>query len=181
MKENKIIKNYIKNNELCLEEIVNDYTNYVSKIIDNFSRYSIIEEDKEEIVADVFFILWKNTNRLDNSKKLSSYLAGITKNLLKEFFRKNKTKYENIDDYENVLKDVNDDISIIDESYEKIQKIESKLKCLKQLDKDIFIEYYYNSKSIKDIAKKYTISEFSVKQRLYRIRNKIKKEVQNGF
>ena len=181
MKENKIIKNYIKNNELCLEEIVNDYTNYVSKIIDNYSRYSISEDDKEEIVSDVFFILWKNTNRLDNSKKLSSYLAGITKNLLKEYFRKNKTKYENIDDYENILNDESNDISIIDDNYEKILMIESKIKKMKQIDKDIFIEFYYYSKPIKDIAKVHKISEFSVKQRLYRIRNKIKKEVQNGF
>ncbi len=174
MKENKIIKDYIKNNELCLEEIVNDYTNYLSKIIDNFSRYSINEEDKEEIAANVFFILWKNTNKLDKNKKLKSYLAGITKNLLKEFFRKNKTKYENIDDYENKLKDENYEFSIIDESYEKIQKIESRLKCMKSIDKDIFIEYYYYSKPIKDIANKYKISKFSVKQRLYRIRKKLR-------
>ena len=40
----------------------------------------------------------------------------------------------------------------------------------------IFLDFYYSSKSIKDIAKEQKISEFSVKQRLYRIRNKIRKE-----
>ena len=48
----------------------------------------------------------------------------------------------------------------------------------KEKDKKVFLDFYYSSKSIKDIAKEQKISEFSVKQRLYRIRNKIKKEVQ---
>ena len=52
---------------------------------------------------------------------------------------------------------------------------------MKELDKNIFISFYYYSKSIKDIAKETRISEFNVKQRLYRIRNKIRKEVnKNG-
>ena len=48
---------------------------------------------------------------------------------------------------------------------------------MKEIDKTIFLDFYYSSKSIKDIAKEQKMSEFSVKQRLYRIRNKIKKEV----
>ena len=52
---------------------------------------------------------------------------------------------------------------------------------MKDIDKNIFISFYYSSKSIKDIAKEIRISEFNVKQRLYRIRNKIRKEVnKNG-
>ena len=47
---------------------------------------------------------------------------------------------------------------------------------MKKIDKTIFLDFYYASKSIKDIAKEQKISEFSVKQRLYRIRNKIRKE-----
>ena len=49
---------------------------------------------------------------------------------------------------------------------------------MKEIDKKVFLDFYYSSKSIKGIAKKYNISEFSVKQRLYRIRKKIKKEAQ---
>ena len=60
----------------------------------------------------------------------------------------------------------------------KESKIEKKLENMKEIDKKVFLDFYYSSKSIKDIAKEQKISEFSVKQRLYRIRNKIKKEVQ---
>ena len=48
---------------------------------------------------------------------------------------------------------------------------------MKEIDKKVFLDFYYFSKSIKDIAREQNITEFSVKQRLYRIRKKIKKEV----
>ena len=177
MEEKEKIKHYMKNNELDLEEIITDYSAYISKIIDNMSKGFIKEADKEEIVLDIFFILWKNTYKLDINKNLSSYLAGITRNVVKSFFSKNKIKYDDISDYENILY-ISDDFNFFDENYNLIIKIEQKLDSMKKIDKAIFSDFYYSSKSIKDIAEKYNISEFSVKQRLYRIRKKIKKEAQ---
>ena len=81
-----------------------------------------------------------------------------------------------ISDYENSLYSY-DKIDFLDNSVEEISKIEKKLENMKEIDKKVFLDFYYFSKSIKDIAKEQGISEFNVKQRLYRIRNKIKKEV----
>ena len=170
----KEIKYYIKNNELDLEKIINEYSSYTATIIDNMARNSLNDEDKEEIVSEVFFILWKNKNKLNVNKYLSSYIAGITRNVVKEYLRKIKINF-NISDYENSLYNY-DKIDLLDENVEEINKIEKKLKNMKKIDKTIFLDFYYFSKSIKDIAKEQKISEFSVKQRLYRIRNKIRKE-----
>ena len=175
MKESKEIKHYIKNNILDLEEVINDYSAYVETIINNMVKYNLSNEDKEEICSDVFFILWKNTNKLDLSKSLSPYIAGISRNLVKEYLRKNKS-FADISDYENDLYGKNE-IDSFDESTEQINKIEKILNTFKVIDKKIFIDYYYSSKSIKDIANEQNITEFSVKQRLYRIRKKIRKEV----
>lgn len=170
----KEIKYYIKNNELDLEKIINEYSSYTATIIDNMARNSLNDEDKEEIVSEVFFILWKNKNKLNVNKYLSSYIAGITRNVVKEYLRKVKTNF-NISDYENSLYNY-DKIDLLDDNVEEISKIEEKLKNMKKIDKTIFLDFYYSFKSIKDIAKEQKISEFSVKQRLYRIRNKIRKE-----
>ena len=175
MNHNNEIKLYMKNNNLDLEEVIKDYSAYVGTIIDNMAKTNLREEDKEEICSDVFFILWKNTNKLDLSKKLSPYIAGITRNIVKEYLRKNKVFFD-ITDYENDIYS-NDDIELLDSNIEEIIKIEKKLASLKEIERKIFIDFYYSSKSIKDIAKEQKITEFSVKQRLYRIRNKIKKEV----
>ena len=175
MNDCKEIKHYIKNNELDLEKIINEYSSYTATIIDNMARNSLNDEDKEEIVSEVFFILWKNKNKLNVNKYLSSYIAGITRNVVKEYLRKVKINF-NISDYENSLYNY-DKIDLLDDNVEEISKIEEKLKNMKKIDKTIFLDFYYSFKSIKDIAKEQKISEFSVKQRLYRIRNKIKKEV----
>ena len=170
----KEIKHYIKNNELDLEKIINEYSSYTATIIDNMARNSLNDEDKEEIVSEVFFILWKNKNKLNVNKYLSSYIAGITRNVVKEYLRKVKINFD-ISDYENSLYNY-DKIDLLDDNVEEISKIEEKLKNMKKIDKTIFLDFYYSFKSIKDIAKEQKISEFSVKQRLYRIRNKIRKE-----
>lgn len=170
----KEIKYYIKNNELDLEKIINEYSSYTATIIDNMARNSLNDEDKEEIVSEVFFILWKNKNKLNVNKYLSSYIAGITRNVVKEYLRKVKINF-NISDYENSLYNY-DKIDLLDDNVEEISKIEEKLKNMKKIDKTIFLDFYYSFKSIKYIAKEQKISEFSVKQRLYRIRNKIRKE-----
>ena len=170
----KEIKYYIKNNELNLEKIINEYSSYTATIIDNMARNSLNDEDKEEIVSEVFFILWKNKNKLNVNKYLSSYIAGITRNVVKEYLRKVKINFD-ISDYENSLYNY-DKIDLLDDNVEEISKIEEKLKNMKKIDKTIFLDFYYSFKSIKDIAKEQKISEFSVKQRLYRIRNKIRKE-----
>lgn len=174
MSKDKEIKQYIKNNELDLEKIINEYSSYTATIIDNMARNSLNDEDKEEIVSEVFFILWKNKNKLNVNKYLSSYIAGITRNVVKEYLRKVKINF-NISDYENSLYNY-DKIDLLDDNVEEISKIEEKLKNMKKIDKTIFLDFYYSFKSIKDIAKEQKISEFSVKQRLYRIRNKIRKE-----
>ena len=171
----KEIKYYIKNNELDLEKIINEYSSYTATIIDNMARNSLNDEDKEEIVSEVFFILWKNKHKLDVNKNLSSYIAGVTRNLVKEYLRKIKIDVD-ISDYENNLYSY-DKIDFLDTEIQEIRNIEKKLETMKEIDKTIFLDFYYSSKSIKDIAIEHNISEFSVKQRLYRIRNKIKKEV----
>lgn len=175
MSNDKEIKQYIKNNELDLERIINEYSSYIAIIINNIASTNLSNEDKEEIISEVFFILWKNKHKLDINKSLSSYIAGITRNLVKEYLRKIKINVD-ISDYENSLYGY-DKIDFLDTNIQEIRHIEKKLENMKEIDKTIFLDFYYSSKSIKDIAKEQKMSEFSVKQRLYRIRNKIKKEV----
>ena len=84
MKEKKELENYIINGNIDLDRIVDDYTPYLRKIIQNMVNNNLSEEDKEEIILDTFFILWKKYNENYYIKSLSSYIAGITRNLIKE-------------------------------------------------------------------------------------------------
>ena len=169
------IKDYMNDDKLDLERIVKDFTPYVKKIIDNSFGENLSSEDKEEIIADVFFVLWKNQDKLFSS--LSSYIAGITRNLIREKIRKNKITYD-ISEYENVIEILN--LNLFESEREEIDRIEKTFKNLNNLDLRILTLFYYSSKTIKDIAKELKLTEINVKTRLFRIRKKIKKELGVG-
>lgn len=54
MEKNRTIKEYKENNHLNLEKIMQEYTYYLSKIIENSSKGFLQKEDIEEILADTF-------------------------------------------------------------------------------------------------------------------------------
>ena len=178
MQKENIIENYRNKGELNLEKIIDEYNGYVYKIIENMVSKKLNQEDVEEIVSDTFFILWKNRNKLKDENLLSSYIAGITRNLVREKIRKVNFNMD-ISEYENVLQDFSG-IDMICEQREKISIIKQKVNSMKKEDVLIFNLYYYSSKSIKEISKMLNISEFSVKSRLYRIRKHISKELEKG-
>ena len=166
----------MSNNILKIEDIMNDYTNYIYTIIRN-SFINLPDEDVEEIVLDVFLTIWNNQSKLDINKKLSSYIVGITRNLIKKKYR-NYITNENIEDYEEQLVDLTN-IELILSENEKQKVILNELEKMKKEDKEIFIQYYYGERKINEIAKMFNISESKVKSKLFRIRKKLKK-VLNG-
>ena len=166
----------VKKDDFDIDELIDKYSSYIKTIIYNMVGDNLSYEDKEEILADTFFILWKNRN--NKILSLDSYIAGIAKNLVKEKFKKRKITY-NISDYENVI-EYSELQKMFPAEREEISKIERILENLKEIDLEIFKLFYYQDMSIKDIAKIKGISEFNAKTRLYRIRKKIKKELNDG-
>ena len=178
--EEKTIDKYIENDALNIEKVINEYSGYIYIIVKNLAKETISKEDIEEIISDVFVTFWNNREKLDKTKPIKSYLAGITKNLIKLKYRKIQFDF-NIDDYENRLI-TNLSIEENFEIRESNNIVEKTLENMKKEDKDIFIMYYYNSKKIKEISKTLNISESKVKTKLHRIRKKLRKELEkNGY
>ena len=169
-KNNKIYS-YIFNDKLEIENIMKDYTNYVIAIIRN-SYNSLTDEDVEEIILDVFVTLWKNQEKLDINKNLSSYIGGITRNLIKKK-NKNLKISDNIEDYQEIADLTDIELYYCENEKEKI--IRNELEKLKQIDRDIFVLYYYEENSIKEISEVLKISQSKVKSKLFRMRKKLKK------
>ena len=172
------INKYIINNELDLDSIIDNYTHYINKVINNMVGNNLTIQDKEEILIDTFFVLWKNYTDNKEIKILDSYLAGISKNLTKNKLRSLKI-HVNFDDIEMLEKySLYDNYS--DNDY-TIELLYQSINNLNKLDQDIINLYYYSSKSIKEIANILNMSVTNIKIRLFRIRKKLNKEIRSGL
>lgn len=168
-KENKI-ESYIIKNELDMPKIFDDYYNYISTIIKNKRNINI--EDEEEIISDVFTILWKNKNKLDKKAMFSPYIAGITKKVIYRKYKEIRQNVEFSEYEENIVSNFNIDKAI--EEKEINDCITKNLKEIGQTEYEIFRKFYYEGKKVRQIAKEMNLSNSNVKTKLHRTRNKIK-------
>ena len=107
---------------------------------------------------------------------MSAYIGGITRNLIKKKFR-DKRVNDNILDYEQKLIDLtNIDLEISQK--EENQIVFEELEKMKEEDRKIFIEYYYAEKNIEEISFIFNMSKAKVKSKLFRIRKKLKKRLE---
>lgn len=173
IEESSKIYNYISKGILDIEKIMGNYNNYIKKIIQT-NKINISKEDEEEILLDVYLTLWKNQKKLDINKKITPYIAGITKNLIFKKLRNKKITY-NIEDYQDKIISLSN-IDIICFQNDTNKKIIDYIENMKEEDKNIFINYYYQGMKIKEISLLLNISESKVKSKLYRIRKKLQKK-----
>lgn len=175
--EKNLIRTYKYENKFEIEEIVKKYSNYVYKIITNMSS-KLSDEDIEEIASDVFLAVWNNRDKMKIEMPIEPYIAKITRNLVKNKFR-NQYLNDNIEKYVDIISE-SKDIELLVEQKEKNKIIKKALDAMKEDDRNIFILFYYYSKTISEIAKEMQITEVNVKTKLHRIRKKIKKFLEEG-
>ena len=177
MIEERLIEKYFKNNELNMIKLVDDYYNYIGTIIKNFQNISV--EDEEEIISDVFFIIWNNKEKLDRKLEFSPYIAGITKKVIYKKYNQNRVSKLIYEDFEDDITD-NFNIEKLLEEKEINDCILRNLKSLGEKEYLVFTKFYYEDKKIKDIAKELELSVSSVKTTLHRTRKKVKEFLKIG-
>ena len=176
MKKENTIESYIVDNQLDMPRVFDEYYHYVSKIIKN--KHTIKIEDEEEMIADVFLILWKNKDRLDRKAVFSPYIAGITKRLIYRKYRELSRTIE-FSQYENEMISRFNVDSIVEQK-EMNDCITKNLKALGDTEYEIFKKFYYEGKKVKQIAQEMNLSSSNVKKKLHRTRKKIKEILKVG-
>lgn len=174
----EILNNYLINGKLDIDRILDDFYNYVYIIVKNGVSVSITDEDIEEIISDVFVAIWKNSSNLLKTIEIKPYLAGIAKNVIKNKYRNTELNFS-ISDYEENLVDICN-IEKIAEENEQNKVVLDTLKTVKQEEYKIFIMFYYEAKSVKEIAKVLNLSISNVKTILHRVRKIIKRNLEDG-
>ena len=112
--EAELLQRLRKREKNSIDEAIRIYTPYLSTVLYHMAGNSLPKEDIEEIVADVFVVLWKNAERIDLQKgTLRSYLAAVVRNFaLKRINR--KTDHTVLEDIE-----MSDGQDFIEENFHK--------------------------------------------------------------
>jgi len=150
--------------EFDIDIIIDEYSNYVYKIINNIIGDALPYSDKEEVASDTFYLLWKNSHKIKTN--LKSYLGTIAKNCAYEKLRNSKNNFEYNDTLENII--VSDFTELI--------IVKEKIKRLSIEEQQLFKLYYLDGLKIKEISKILKINIGTLKIRLFRIRKKLKED-----
>lgn len=178
MDDTELIQRLKKRKQKALRQVMDCYAGYVYTIVRNIIGDRMQVEDIEETVSDVFYKLWVNIDKVDDERPLKPYLVSMARNMARNKLRESKI-FSPLEEKELVQEDILDQEM---EKKEQLRIVEEVLMTLPQLEREIFIRYYYNYEKVRDIAERYGVSQSKVKMSLHRIRNKIKNELEgNGY
>lgn len=165
--ESKLLMQLQKRHKNSINQAIEVYTPYLSTVLYNMVGNGLPKEDIEEIVSDVFVVLWKNAEYIDLSKgTLRSYIAATARNLALKRLNKKKD-YTNLDDIE---------IPIEDEfTVDNKKSIWDAVMRLGEPDNEIFVRFYKYDEKLKDISKATGLNISTIKTKLSRGKRKLKK------
>lgn len=172
MDAEKLAERLIQNDENALEEIIERFTPLVSTIIYNLADGSLSTADIEEVTSDTFITLWYSRDKVQ-ADKLKGFICCIAKNKAKDKLKTtNRHKTVSIDEM-----DFEDDMVVSDRIESKIvtEALRDALAQIGDPDREIIIRHYYYYQSSTEIAERTGINSETVKSKIKRTREKLKK------
>lgn len=173
--EEGLIRRLKKQDVKAFEEVINTYTNYVGAVVKSRIAASMEPEDVEEVIADVFFTLWKQSNRLDFKKgSIKNYLGMLARNMAINKLRERPATTV-IDDNIELMGDDSPEFEVLNKETREALMFE--LNALKSPDKEVFIKFHLEGETVKQIAAELRLNPNTVKAKLARSRKKLKKQL----
>ena len=174
-KETKeIIRGVRRNDRHAQQRMLQSYGNMVFGLV---GRIITSQEDAEEIYQDVFVKVFSNIDAYDESKaSLATWISRIAYNECISFTRRNKLPVIYVDDCEADLESIQDDTlaRVFQQQDEPtILLIEKALDYLPPEELALITMFYFDDKSIKDIAFITESTPTNVATRLSRTRRKL--------
>lgn len=142
------------------------YVTYYARMYRFAKEYVVFDEDAENIVQDVFVLLWEKREVLDIQVSLLSYLFSLVKNRCLDFLRHQTVAEE----YKQELSFKLSAIEILNNSFisdDNIEKIVSDaLSKLPERCREIFLKSRLEGKKYKEIAEEMNISVNTVENQI---------------
>lgn len=180
MTDEKILQLFFLRNEDAIKEIDKKYGSYCFKIANNILNN---REDAHECVNDAWLKAWESIPPI-HPLHLDLFLAKIVRNLSINKYKSKLTHKRGKGEIALVLDELEEciaghsDVETTFTANELNATINNFVRDLPEREGNIFIRRYFYSESIKNIAKRYHISENNIRVILNRTRNKLKIKLQ---
>ena len=159
--ERLIVRNLSKGNLLAFNTLYNEYSGRLYRFAYGYLKS---RDEAEELVQEVFTIIWEKRATLKEELSFKSFLFTITFNIIKKHFR---TKSYLSEFFKNDMGSDIDTQTSQNISYNSLyQYITELVNQLPERRKEIFIKSRFEGLSIKEIAEKMKISHKTVENQL---------------
>lgn len=174
--EDNFIKHIKNRNEKALDYMIDSYGALVKSIVNK--NLGDMKEYHEECMQDVFLDVWYGIDKYHSEKgEFKNWIGAIAKYKCIMYKRKYSVLRLNKD-----LEEVNACIDNIEVELKKQvlkDEIDDLLKNLKDEDRKIFIKYYIEEKTVKEISSDMNIKNENIYNRLSRGKKKLRMIFQN--
>lgn len=137
----------------------------------------------QDITQETFIKAFKNMDTLQNQEKMESWITTIATRTSIDFLRKQKKGNENLEEDVEIIKGINkseDNPSNHLNKEEINEKLRIEMKKLKPEYREILLLKYMNDMTDEEIAKEINEKVGTVKSRLHRAKQQLKKNLQQG-
>lgn len=152
---------------------------YYPRMIRFARQYVLLEEDAENIVQDIFLILWEKRDVLDIRVSLVPYLFTLVKNKCLDFVR-HKTVCEEFANEWKVKRAALEQLNYSFTSDEDIEKlVASAIESLPERCREIFIKSRIEGRKYKEIAEELDLSVNTVENQMSIALRKLRLELKD--
>lgn len=176
MTDDKIIQLFFQRQEVAIKETQKKYGSYCFKIANSILNN---KEDSEECLNDTWLKAWESIPPT-RPTYFNLFLAKIVRNFAINKYRSKHTHKRGKGEIALVLDELEEciigeiDVETLYIAEELQNTINKFVRGLSEKDGNVFIRRYFYADPIKDISKRYHISENNVRVMLSRTRNRLK-------
>ena len=156
--------------------MIQKYTSYVGSIVWSIIGHTLTRQDAEEVVADVFTVLWKYREKPIEGR-VKGYLASIARS--RAIDRLHKARPEQPLEYDalEMIEEGPEEEVLIRERQAQVRRL---LEDMGQPDREIFLRHYYLHQTAIEIGMRLGMTPEAVRQRLKRGRDTLRREILKG-
>ena len=174
MQEKNIMDAIKAGDEQAMQKIICRYSRLLWSIVGAVLSQVGTTEDMEECVADVFIDLWEYPQKYDESRgNLKAWLSVIARNKAIDRYRQ-KTKIQTIPLEETVLAQEMG----VEPEMEKREGLRAALEGLTEEEREILLRRYVYQQKPKEMAVALALSVKQIENRLYRVKAKMRKRME---